>query len=64
MTNREKLNNTNIYDLLVEMNTKGCFVGCIIDMFTDHKVELCKSHERCQSCINDWLNSEVNPNDK
>ena len=64
MTNREKLNNTNIYDILRAMDIKlrkhqegprsWC---CIIDLL-DTRPMMCWERE-CDKCIQKWLNEEA-----
>jgi len=63
MTNREKLLNTNIYDLLVKMNDNMITSMCVLDLFVDGFVACPKcetiSDFNCNKCIADWLNEEV-----
>ena len=59
MTNREKLLNTNIYDLLITLNQtlleqKGT---CIIDIL-EQKYNECGLNS-CANCIQKYLNKEV-----
>lgn len=59
MTNRELLTNTNIADVLVNLNKEipyKCILQCLHAM-SDQKE--CYNYEHCIDCINDWLNSEV-----
>lgn len=52
-TNRDKLNNTSIYDLLVKMNSELISRNCILSIFEkNHKCEC-----NCPDCIQKWLNS-------
>lgn len=59
MTNREKLHNMAIYDLLVMMSYFDCPIAAIEDddvITADH----CRKHEQnCKNCIAAWLNEEV-----
>jgi hypothetical protein len=61
MTNREKLLNTNIYDLLVSLNimmlARNHNKTCIID-FLEQKYCNCIDH-CCEECIQKYLNKEV-----
>lgn len=66
MTNREKLLQTNIYDLLCRMNDNldtsfRCIVDALYDSTTEqHRTakEKCLSvyHNECSSCIQAFLN--------
>lgn len=52
-TNRDKLNNTDIYDLLVKMNIELISRNCILSILEkNHKCE-----GNCPDCIQKWLNS-------
>ena len=57
MTNREKLIQTNIYDLLCRINSQmPCF--CIIQALGDeNKPDICD--DKCDKCIESWLNEEA-----
>ena len=61
MTNREKLLNTNIYDLLVSLNKpmleRNHSDTCIIDILEQRYYE-CIEHS-CEECIQKYLNKEV-----
>ena len=63
MTNREKLLNTNIYDLLVKMNDNMITSMCVLDLFVDGFVACPKygtmSDFNCNECIQEFLNKEV-----
>lgn len=62
MTNRDKINRTCIYDLLVNMAqwTSQCVLMLLSDMSLEHKCERCRSYSYgdCEHCIQDWLNEE------
>lgn len=59
-TNRDKLNNTNIYDLLVKMNKEYSKLhpdGCIIELLDPtHNCNIIIDNGCC-NCIQKWLNS-------
>lgn len=59
-TNRDKLNNTNIYDLLVKMNKEYIKLhpdGCIIKLLdSQHECNVIFLNG-CNDCIQKWLNS-------
>lgn len=61
MTNREKLLNTNIYDLLVLMNKtimqESHLETCVLDAL-DQKQTACE-HFICTECLQEFLNKEV-----
>lgn len=63
MTNREKLLNTNIYDLLVKMNDNMITSMCVLDLFVDGFVACPKCETtndfNCNECIQKFLNKEV-----
>lgn len=57
MKNREKILNTNLYDLLLKMNDRlGCET-CIIDLVSEEEIISCSAD--CDECIQEWLNAEV-----
>lgn len=59
MKNRERLLNTNQYDLLIRMQNnleKGMEIYCILDIITG-KLKQCNGME-CEECIQQWLNEE------
>lgn len=70
MTNREKLLNTNIYDLLMEMNNfiiTDCN-SCVLEALEQKRIDCpCYSCEKriarpcysCENCIQKYLNKEV-----
>lgn len=62
MKNREKILNTNLYDLLIDM-ASGAKVRdkyfCILDCFEDEKYHGCIYYSNCSKCIQKWLNAEV-----
>ena len=51
MTNRDKLLNMSLYDLIMSVN---CHRGCKLAVFTDEELtELCRKYERkCGECVN------------
>ena len=61
MTNREKLLNTNIYDLLVAMNKTVMQTNyhekCILDILERERLEC--EYFTCEECIQKYLNKEV-----
>lgn len=61
MTNREKLLNTNIYDLLVSMNKtviqKSYYETCVLE--TLEKTHIDCEYFTCEECIQKYLNKEV-----
>ena len=61
MTNRDKLLNMSLYDLIMSVN---CHRGCKLAVFTDEELtELCNKYNRdCDKCVNDWLNRESKRN--
>lgn len=62
MTNRENINNQNIADLLLMINTNipyKCVIECIDPCFSAAN---CNKEPQCIHCINKWLNSEVKQN--
>lgn len=63
MKNREKIMNTNLYDLLIDMKNRGKeqygYSFCILDCFENehlHEGTYCLD---CSKCIQKWLNVEV-----
>ena len=62
MKNREKVLNTNLYDLLVKMNNRLNCEFCIIDLISDKESPLCIAD--CDECIQEWLNAEVRNNEQ
>lgn len=59
MTNREKLLNTNIYDLLMEMNKfiiTDCN-SCVLEALEQKRI-VCPCYS-CENCIQNYLNKEV-----
>lgn len=59
MNNRQKLINTNMYDLLLKINNKIQTKNgmCILDMIEDKAVS-CKKNMDCVNCIQEYLNRE------
>lgn len=62
MTNREKLNNTCTYDVLVKMANKGtCPLQVIAGISRESKILRCCKYVHdgcCEKCIQNWLNEE------
>jgi hypothetical protein len=60
MTNREKLIQTNIYDLLCRIN-RSCFPeSCVVTALDkDIPSQHCEAQISCEGCIESWLNEEV-----
>lgn len=62
MTNRQKLIQTNIYDLLCNLNKAltGYWRDCIMDALTDgEKAYGTGCCGKCGECIAKWLNEEA-----
>ena len=59
MTNREKLLNTNIYDLLLLINSQIPYksLNCVID-YIEGKNRDCIESGKCSECIQQYLNEE------
>ena len=61
MTNREKLLNTNIYDLLVSMNKTVIQIShyetCVLETLEQEHLEC--EYFTCDECIQKYLNKEV-----
>lgn len=59
MTNRDKIMNTNLYDLLLHINSKitDYTLPCIIDII-EIKTQNCPEHCKCDICLQDYLNRE------
>jgi len=59
MTNRLKLINTNMYDLLLKINDKikDKDGKCILDMIEEKTIP-CEPGKSCKDCIQDYLNQE------
>jgi len=56
---RQKLIDTNMYDLLLKINNKIQTKDgmCILDMLEDKPIS-CKKNMDCKTCIQDYLNQE------
>lgn len=59
MKNREKILNTNLYDLLIKMNDRIESEQCIIDLLSTGVSDYLFCHGSCEECIQKWLNAEV-----
>lgn len=59
MKNREKILNTNLYDLLLTMNSRIESEQCIIDLLSTSVSDYLFCHGSCEDCIQKWLNAEV-----
>ena len=59
MTNRDKLLKSNLYDLLLHINSKitDYTIPCIIDII-EGRAETCPDHCRCDKCLQDYLNRD------
>lgn len=59
MKNRERINKTNIYDLIVAMATKVNKLNiCVLSLFPNGRL-ICKNNKQdCSECIATWLNEE------
>lgn len=63
MTNREKLLNTNIYDLLVSIQDN--IFQCVLEAIEGHSIpcaydiDCCSQDANCKKCIQEYLNKEV-----
>ena len=64
MTNRERLNNTCTYDVLVDMaNNSGiCPIQAVAGISREDKIMRCYKyvHDGCEQCIQNWLNEDIN----
>lgn len=61
MTNRLKLLNTNMYDLLIKMNNQikqKDDILCVLNIIESHPVE-CPADKTCEECIQHYLNQEI-----
>ena len=68
MTNRQKLIQTNIYDLLFRLNQNILALdnaeSCIMSYLRERKIhKKIYCDHKCVSCISLWLNEEVSPGD-
>lgn len=63
MTNRQKLIETNIYDMLIQINkeVQGYGARCVLELvdyvYTTHQY----CDYSCQECIQRYLNEEAKP---
>jgi hypothetical protein len=69
MKNREKIMNTNLYDLLVKINLNLDCDTCIIELISDEESLPCEEESLsyvadCNKCIQEWLNAESKPNEQ
>ncbi len=57
MTNREKLNRMNIYDLLLLMsgNCDMCIIRIISGVPVNREMVRCTRYIHCAECLADWL---------
>ena len=66
MTNRDKLLNMSLYDLLMKVNEYYDGYGCIIESLTDNyhyddekfRCFGSANREKCGKCIQEYLNEE------
>lgn len=59
MKNREKILNTNLYDLLLTMNSRIESEQCVLDLISTNVNDYLFCHGSCEECIQKWLNAEV-----
>jgi len=61
MTNRQKLIETNIYDVLCNMNKTitGFNCDCVMCALTDGEKTYGTECDSCSECIAKWLNEEA-----
>lgn len=62
MTNRQRLDRTNMYDILVKINDNiqnyvADNAQCVLDLIEPKKSHVCKG-KNCDECIQKWLNEE------
>lgn len=57
MTNREKIANMAMYDMLLTMN-ENCGKRCVLEQLGADPVERCSKEVFCRDCIARWLNEE------
>ena len=64
MKNREQLNNTCTYDILVNManNVGICPLQAVAGIPREEKIMRCFNHIQggCEPCIQQWLNEDIN----
>lgn len=60
VTNRLKLMNMNMYDLLIKLNDKikDKDGKCILDLIEDKSIP-CHCEKSCKECIQDYLNQKI-----
>lgn len=60
VTNRLKLMNMNMYDLLIKLNDKikNKDGKCILDLIEDKSIP-CYCGKSCKECIQDYLNQKI-----
>lgn len=57
--NYERIEKTNLYDLLLAMNSRIDSEQCIIDLLSTSVSDYLFCHGSCEDCIQKWLNAEV-----
>lgn len=62
MTNRERLNRTNMYDILLTIsnNCDLCVIHIIGGIPANRKMVRCVNYESCAECLANWMNEKYN----
>lgn len=62
MTNRERLNRTNMYDILLTIsnNCDLCVIRIIGGIPANRKMVRCDRYNCCAACLADWMNEKYN----
>ncbi len=62
MTNRERLNRINLYDLLftISNNCDLCIIRLIGGIPAHRKLTRCDRYTSCAECLADWMNEKYN----
>jgi hypothetical protein len=63
MTNRDKINRTCIYDLMMQLgeNVHICPVLIFGRVIPEKYNVGCRIPQHCDTCVRDWLNKEAKP---
>jgi hypothetical protein len=56
MTNRERILNKSIYDLIMDT---GTYCRCKVQAFGGYKGDRCEKYGSCEACVEKWLNEEA-----
>lgn len=56
MTNREKILNKPVYELIMDTDT-NCY--CKVQAFNGYRGERCEHYGSCEECVQKWLNEEA-----